>query len=311
MTADITDLPTPEFRAHLEWEIARTIRREARLGTHRHTQRHRWVRTALIVTVCLALGTASNFASAQVRNGVRRDSLLDAARAELSIVQLRQELVRKHLDEVARKFQAGVVGAAEFASVESELRVMEARTVRAQLNIEEIQAASLPARNDLNAPLVGGRDFVRQRIEVELTGAQQRLSALEQQASEVERQRRLGTATELSVAQAQLEVARAQAELAVMAERLSLRREFVEQGTPVDQLTRRLDSSQLREDLQLARRALNVAQRRAEAAKLQHAVGALSDLDLMRAELDVKECELALAKLAQQLKRLGEATHPR
>jgi hypothetical protein len=301
MSTESVDTPSPEFRAHLEWEVARAFRREASLRSAVHETRRRRRRAAVAVAICLALGTVSSFATAQVRDGTRRDSLLQAARAEVEMAQLRQDLARRQYEEMARKVQAGVTSAIELRQMQAELQAMIAKVARTRLNVEEIQAAALPPRDELNAPLVKGRDYVRLRIEAELSAAQQRTSVLEQQLAEVERQRRVGMTNQLTVSETQVAVERAQHELGLLAEKLRLRQEALEKKTPMDRLMIRLDSTQAVMDVEMAARVKDVAAARLEQMRKQRATGAISELDLMRAEVEFKERELELANLRDRV----------
>jgi hypothetical protein len=304
MTTDIDHIPTPAFRTHLEWEIVRAARREARFGTppSRPTGR---LRVAALVVGCLAIGIASNFASAQVRDGTRRDSLLDAARAELSVIAMRADLARAQLDLAKRHASVGAASPEDLAAAEADFRSLEARMTRQQLNLAEIQASALPPRDDLNAPRVGDRDFVKERIALALNQAQQQLSAAERIQGEVDRRVRVGVATELSHTEAQLEVARTQAGLALLADQLALRQEFLDKGTAPEELVKRLETTQVREDARLAQMALALARTRVQAVERERAAGAAAELDVMRAQVEVKERELELSQLMARMKRLG------
>jgi hypothetical protein len=305
MTNQMNNAPTPEFRAHLESEVSRAFRREARLGgLAREPQRGR-VRALSFLVICLGVGAASGILSAQVRDLSRRDSLLDAARAELAIMSLRLDLARAQSADAARKSQIGGLDPDGVASAESELRSMETRAARAKLNIDEIGLGSQPPRDDLNAPLVGGRDFVTERIRLDLVNAQQQLSAAERTLATVDRRVRVGAVPELARGEAELDVTRANAALAVLAERLSLRRAFVENATPADELARRLETARLRQDVRVAQQALELAKARAANLDRRRAVGSATELDALRAQVEVMERELELSRLMEQLRRMG------
>lgn len=51
MTAD--PIPSPDFRAQLEWDITRSFRREWGLGANLGERRYRRLRTIALVTICL------------------------------------------------------------------------------------------------------------------------------------------------------------------------------------------------------------------------------------------------------------------
>lgn len=296
MTMDTTHRPTPQFREYLEGEVVRTFRRE-RLS--------RRLRGLAAVIAALAVGTTAGLASAQMGKGAQRDSLLQAATADLSLAAMRLELARAQHADASAKVKAGVLDASSLAAADAELRKMEAAAMRARLNMEEIRAASMPPRDDLNAPLVGGRDYVTERIQLELAVADMRMKAAEAARAEAERRARVGAASELTGLDAELELARARAALGVLAERQKLRKEFVERGTPGDELARRLQRQQLRLDAMVADQALGVARARLELVRKQRAAGVASELEQLKAEVELKEREAELVAIARQLRTLG------
>ena len=295
MTTEIMHQPTPEFREYLEGEITSEFRR------HRAFAR---VRLTAVLLATLAAGTTAGLASAQIRQGAQRDSLLETALSDMALVVMRLDMTRRHIEDVKSRFKVGVVGSAALADAELELRKMEALGLRAKLNVDEIRASALPARDDLNAPLVGGRDFVSERLQVDLFLAQQRLNTAEAAQAEAERQWRVGSVGELAVQDAGLKAIRERVALGTLAERRKLRKEFIDLGTSGDQLNRRFQQVQVRNDAYVAQETVNVLRRRLEAVRKQHAVGTASELDLLRAEYELKEKEYELQLLARQLREL-------
>lgn len=297
MTSDIMHQPTPEFRDYLEGEITREFRRHRSFGR---------LRLTAILLGALTVGTTAGLASAQIRQGAQRDSLLQTAQSDLALAGLRLDMVRRMMEDVASRFRVGAVGPSVLAEAESELRQMEAMAARARLNVEEIRASALPARDDLNAPLVSGRDFVTERVQIDLFMAQQRLTIAEKVQAEAERQSRVGTASEFAVLEAGLKVVRERATLGTLAERRKLRKEYVDQGTAVENLNRRFQLAQVRFDAHVAQETVNVLRRRLEAVRKQHAVGSASELELLRSEYELKEKEFELQMLARQLRELSK-----
>jgi hypothetical protein len=298
MTTDVLDQPTPEFREYLEGEIAREYRR------HRSFAR---LRATAVIVASLAAGTTAGLASAQIREGAQRESLLEVALSDMALAGLRLELARARVTDASTKLKAGLISPASLGEAESELRGMEAHAMRAKLNVDEIRATSLPPRDELNAPLVGGRDFVTERIQLDLFLRQQQLTAAEQTQTETERQVRVGSASDMALLDAGLAVTRARAALGTLAERRKLRKEFVDRGTPGEQLTRRFQQAQVRHEAFVAQEALKVLRQRLDAVRRQHGVGAASDLDLLRAQIELREQELELQLLTRQLRELAKA----
>jgi hypothetical protein len=290
-------LPTAEFREYLEGEITREFRR------HRSFAR---LRLTAVLLGTLAAGTTAGLASAQIRQGAQRDSLLETALSDMALVVLRLEMTKKLMEDFEVRLKAGAVGPSVLANAQSEHRQMEALAARAKLNVDEIRASSLPPRDDLNAPRVGGRDFVAERVQIDLFLAQQRLTAAEQAQAEAERQSRVGTVGELAVLEAGLKVIKERAALGTLAERQKLRKEFIDQGTAGDQLNRRYQQAQVRLDAYVAQETVNVLRRRLDAVRKQHAAGTATELDLLRAEYELKEKEYEFQMLARQLRELAK-----
>jgi outer membrane protein TolC len=163
-------------------------------------------------------------------------------------------------------------------------------------------------RDELNAPLVDGRDFVKERIQLDLQGAQQQLTAAERVLTEVEPRVRAGVVSEIARSESQLAVERARAALAVLADRWTLRREFVEKNTPADQLMNRFEAASIRQDIRVARAALDLAQMRLKKLEDMRTAGVVAEVEVLRARVEVKERELQLQRAAMQLRRLDRAS---
>jgi hypothetical protein len=308
MMNDIKYRPTPEFRDRLEWEVLRSYRRAGRARSSLVSPRSTWVRAAAIVAVSIGIGTTAGLASAQISRSQEKDSLLAAARAEAMLAAMRRDIARAEADDVTRRVRAGVEDQQATERANAELRAMEMQLARIGLDMDEINASGRAPRDDLNAPLVNGRDFVKARIEAEASAAQQRLRAAEGNQGELERRARVGSATEIERLAGVVDVTRARAAMAVLAEKLRLRAEFVARNTPIDQLTRRLDRVQLQQDAVVAQQALALARARLELVEKQRGAGVANEVDVLRARLDVTQRNLELSRLATRLR--DTATKP-
>ena len=305
MSDNMLHTPTPEFRAQLEQEVLRALRQQERFAGTR-VRRARRLRAAALVAACIGLGAASGLASQQVRDIVRRDSILESARAELELIQLRMQLAKANAEEVQAQVRVGAAGPEALAAALAELRTMEARMRRARLNIEEIEATSQPPRDELTAPVSGNRDFVQDRIQLELAAAQERLVVAERRLEEVARRFNAGTETELARAAAELEMVSARAALAILHDRRVLRREYVEKGTDADELVLRHEMTRLRTELEIQTEALRLAEARLVTVRNLFKTGTSTRLEVMRAEVELQERQLALKQLQQRRQRLEQ-----
>lgn len=299
MRDDVNHFPSAEFRDYLEDEVVRTFRRD---------RRSRTFRALGVVLLCLTPGSSAGIAAAQIRDGARRDSLLQAAMAELSLAALRLDLARTVAADVSGKVASGLLSPVAASDAEADLRAAEAQAMHAKANVDEIRASWQPPRNELNAPLVGDRDFVLERVRYDLLGAQQRLTAAERALDEMTRRVRIGVESEPARLTTELEVARARAALGVLAERQRLRLEWVERQTPVEQLVRRLRQAELRFDAMVADKALELARQRFAMVRQQQAAGLVEPVEVLKAELEVREREIELEQIARQLQQIGESS---
>lgn len=291
-----THEPAPEFREYLDWELSRAFG---------HARMSRRLRMSAALLVALALGTTGGLASAQMRENAQLDSLLAAARADATLVSARAQAARAVVAEEQRQVAAGMRSTESLSNAEAEAREADSELARTALNIDEIKGTAKAPRDELNAPLVNGRDFVKDRLQLRLMLAQQAIASAERSRDEAARRVRVGLASEMTGLDAELDVARARRDLAVLVERMALRREFVEKGTAVAELTRRLQKAEVTQDLAVAQRAMQVAQQRATLLERQWKVGLAQELDLMRAKVDVKEREIELQRLIRRLDELS------
>ena len=289
--------PTEAFRDYLEGEI---------IHTYRRNRTFRRLRAAAVVLVSVGIGASATLASAQVRTNVQRDSLIEAAKADMLLASTRLELARLQLAEEQRLVSAGARPSTSMAATQLQLKELEAQMGTARLNFEEIEASALPARDELNAPLVKGRDFVKARLQLRAMVAQQRLEDAERANAEGERRVAVGAALPLEASEPAIALFRARRDLAALAERLRARREFLEKGTPVEELTRRIEIVEVQQELAVAQQVLTYARLRLELLDKQQKVGAATELDLLKAQVDVKVAEIALKQLSRRLKQVKD-----
>jgi hypothetical protein len=286
--------PADTFRDYLEEEVIHEYRR-------RRTFRR--LRAAAVVIVSVGIGASATLASAQVRQSSAKDSLLSAAQADAMLADLRLNLARAQLAEEQKQVKAGARQAGDLPS-EGMVRELEAGMAKLSLDIAEIQATSRSPRDELNAPLVNGRDFVKERLQIQLMVAQQRLKAAEQKFDDAARRVRVGAGSELESADYESSVHRRYGELAVLAEQLNARKEFLEKGTDIRQLTLRIERTEVQQAIQSAQLDLRNARARFDLVQQRQKAGAASDLDLLEAQVNVKTQELELQKLMKRLEYL-------
>ena len=156
--------PDPEFVDRLEWQLQSELRR----GGHRPDEGRRgggrWWRTAAVVAVSLLAGFASATAAQEISDRRTRELLVVQADGVVRIAELRRAMVEQRLLEVRKRVEAGVVAEIELTHARVAIDRAEREVRRARLDVDEIELSSDRPRDDLAAPLVGGEDFVLERL---------------------------------------------------------------------------------------------------------------------------------------------------
>lgn len=299
--------PTPEFRAHLEWEVVRAVRDEGRREWTRPGGRFRGLRAAAVILVAVAMGAMAAALPAQVRSDRQRDTLIDAKQTELQLARTRLEIARAEFDDVRLKVDAGVVGREAFAAAQADLGRMESQLARVQLDLQEIRASAKAPRDDLPAPLVDGRDYVRARLEQTLVAAQKQLNAAEVEAAEVKRRALVGAAPRLRVLEAQAALAREKAEMQRVAGELDLRKRFLARELKPGEVALEAQRLQIESELRSVQMQRELADARLAKVKEAAKVGAVERVELLRAQLDAAEQQAALERAKRELEALPKS----
>ena len=296
----------PEFRANLEWQIQSAMRRETRFGEPVRTG-HPRLRAAAMLVLAMAVGGIAVGASGELQDARERQAVLDGAQSELKLIKLRVELAKADFEQTRQRFEVGAVGRETLQAAERELRAQESALARLQLDIEETQISSAAPRHELQAPLVGGRDFVRERLMLELRDTQRQLAGAEQALQQARQRVEVGMAPQATVLAAELEVAEARAQLKQLQGTIELREQAVRGEIKADEiaaLQRRMELMLHRDRL---RREIEHGRKRIDDVRQQVATGVASQLDLKRAEVELLERETELQRVERELERVASA----
>ena len=299
-----THEPSPEFRTFLEWQVASTLRREARFAAP--VRRVRFgLHTVMIALVSVALGAAAAVGSAQVAENRERAVLLETARNEIAIANLRISAARARFEHMREQFDRGAIGRESLYKAEAELRDVEAQLTRLQLNATEIQATGAPARDEITAPAVNGRDFVTERLQLNASLIQEQLAAAERLVADAERRVAVGAIHRLALDEAQLEVMRIEAEMSLLVRTLEMRKLFLQGKMEPASVNTELTKVKLTRELEVMQRQIDLSRSRLELLEQRHRVGQVNEVEVLRARLELQERELLLQSLRNRLHMLN------
>ena len=291
--------PTPAFRAHLEWQIATALRRESRLTAP--VGRHQPWRVAALVFLALMLGGAAGVASGRIQDARQRSSLTESVNAEMQLMETRLQLAEAEYQDARRRYETGTAGRDTLTAAEQQVREATAALRRLQLDLAEIRLTASSPRNELTAPLVGQRDFVRDRLLLELEKTERALAAAEQRAQAVRERIEIGTATKAALAQAEAERLRATSEMRLLQRQVELRKQFLQNALSAEQITLEQRRTELTLRAQLAENELAAAQDRLNDLRKGADAGMVGELEVKRAEVALLERQIELQRLRREL----------
>ena len=299
--------PSPEFRAHLEWQIETAMRRESRLAEPVTAAGPKaWVRTLLIILVALAAGGAAGVASERVQDAKTRNQLLENAKAEQQLLKTRYDLAMADLNEARRRFEVGAIGREEVSEMQRRATAAEMALSRLTIDIMEIEKTSAAPRDELTAPKVGTIDFVARRLDNDLTQAQRELVAAEEALAKTRQRFEVGTVPNAAMIQAEIELSTARHRLQELRMRRELRDKYLQEQLTAEQLIVSVRRAQLTLEADLTRQQLALAKTRMDSLKAMVEIGTMSPLDAKRVEVELLELELKLNRIQQQLSALGK-----
>jgi hypothetical protein len=185
------------------------------------------------------------------------------------------------------------------------LRELELRLEAIQLNMQETRATASPPRDDIGAPVINNRDYVKDRLMLEMAAKQRELAAAERSAREVEQRMKMGVESATAKLAAEAEATRVQGEMELLAGKLRLREEFVAGRAQAGAVEAELRLLELRKQLTLLMARLRAAQERVIVTNEQVTKGIVTRREALRAELEVAELQAELELLQFQLRRLS------
>lgn len=306
------------FIADLEGQLRRGIERRRRLdpvGTTLGRPARRGptrLTTATLMLLSLLIGATGTFAVVHQDAAPHRDLHVQKAVIRLERAKARLEQHRAALADATMRYEQGVANVREAATMRRLTDRAESDVRLRELDLSETRRTGRAPVDELAAPLVGGEDFVAQRLIVRQEAAALELEHLRTAERRLEMLVAEGAISSRELVGPRADRAEAERMLAAVQERLALRRAFVEgQIAPVDVELRALQNEAETAHAAAADR-LDAARTALEYMAALHASAAVSSSELRAAQGAVRDAEaaMALAEVERQLVREHLGTSP-
>jgi hypothetical protein len=161
--------PDNQFVENLEWQLSSEFRRASRLKSSpgKIAIPRRIVAIALTIGV-LMTGVAVTKAADYIKESWQKKIEIARVETEVELKMVQLESIREMATDIKTRVSNGLIREDEYQAMKIAVKTAELDFKKSQLNLEEVQMSGEIPRNELYAPLVGSRDFVSERLKIEI-----------------------------------------------------------------------------------------------------------------------------------------------
>jgi hypothetical protein len=292
--------PDSRFVERLEWQLASEYRRTNCLkpSSGKVAVPRRMVAIALLVGV-LTTGVAVIKAAEYIKDSWRKGIEIARVGTEVQLKKAHLESTRELAARAGTLAASGLIQEEESQVLKLGVEKAALDLDRSLLNLDEVKASGVAPRDELYAPVLGGRDFVSERLKIQTKDVERDLALL---ASRLDRSRRLvevGAISGEDVDQIQAEIAARQAMIDETRKRIDLRKRYVAGEVTAQEVEIGDQMAIAEKTLRQAQTKVDSLMKQMERSKAQEAVGLISprETSQLRYALDAAQAELKLAAL--------------
>ena len=301
--------PDAQFVDRLEWQLASEFRRRDQLKPARgRIAVPRSVAALSLAAGVLLMGVAATKAADLIRDSWRKRIEIARLETEVKIKTAFLEFKKEWSAQMENKRALGIISNEETLTSKSASQEAAAELDRAILDLEEAKASGETPRNELYAPLIEGRDFVSERLEIEKKSYQFEMELRRERVEPALRHRvELGLIPKSDLDDVLAWLSVDEAGIKDIENRLALRRRFLAGEISAGELEIQTRMSAAEKDLREAQSEIDTVGKGLEDLRAQEAVGLVPNGVVKAAQLELNAAQ-AKADLALQeieiLKRL-------
>ena len=293
--------PDSRFVDKLEWQLASEFRRRDRLKPAAgKVAVPRYVVALGLAAGVLLLGVAATKAADLIKDSWRKKIEVARLETEIKIKKASLELKKEWSAQIENKRALGLISNEETLTSKSASQEAAAELDRAIIDLEEVKASGEAPRNELYAPLVGGRDFVSERLEVEKKSWQFAMDLRRERIEPTLRHRfELGLIPKSDLDDVLAWLSIDEAGIKDIENRLALRRRFLTGEISAGELEIQTRISAAEKNLREAQSEIDIVGKGLEAFRAKEAVGLIPNGVVKAAQLSLDAAQ-AKADLALQ-----------
>jgi hypothetical protein len=296
--------PDIEFVSGLERQLTSEIRRQQRFGQiERSTGSRRLLKASILFIACAVTGVAAAKTVEHIESSKRR--ILHVARIEALTEQLhaRQSVAQGIVKELEERVDAGLIHEDELLEAAIQSKMADFDLEKAFLDLEEVHMSGEAPSNELYAPLQDGRDFVTERLQIDLRKAEMIRQHLEIRADDMKIRVEAGLVSRDEMREIALQVEGADGVIEDIHRKIDLRRGYLSGDLSAREISVRQMTEKARSRLAEAERVLRTTEEQLAKISDLHARGLVPDSELRQAEYQMitARSEYRLAEIELEL----------
>lgn len=302
--------PEPGFLNHLEWQLRREIRRRRLESTPVSPGWHRWARTVALVIVGITFGAGAMAASQALEERWRQDLLEARYEVQFEVAEEAVDLQQRVVETARERVRVGTMSSEDLAPHELSLARARAEAREIALHLEEIRFSGGSVGGGVSSPLVAGRDFFTERLQIRLELLRQQQEMLRSELETRERRVGGGTASEFQLQGHEVSLQQVDSRVQALEEQMRIRQAFLDGELSGVQAELRVQQAEADAQERAMRAQLDLARAELDRARTRVEIGTASSIAVAHAELQVSrlEAELELVEMEQTAlaRRLAE-----
>lgn len=288
--------PDSLFVERLEWQLTSEYRRTNRLKpSPRKIAISRGVVVVVLVVGGLTTGVAAIKAAEYVKDSWRKKIEIARAETEFNLKKAHLESIREMESRAKMQVSGGLIRDEEYQVMKHAAERAELDLKQSLLNLDEVRISGEIPRNELFAPLVGGRDFVSERLEINREEIERDRELLKSRSGRIEQLVEAHLARGDELGRIQADVAAQMVMIDRIQKQLALRRRFL-----AGEITAR--EVEIEDRMAAAERNIHLAKSRVGTLEEQMKRLKALEAEGMISETEIKELQFALTAAQAELK---------
>lgn len=313
--------PTPEFAARLESQLVTELRRRNREG---HAP---WwaawpaarlaVAAAALVLLAMGAGGAVVAATYEAQNAQLRDQLVATYEQRVALARQRLDLATTEHAAAQRRFEVGLSDTTTVLEKGVDVVGATAQVELLTIDLAEIRASGREPNHELSAPRIAGRDYVGERLRVQLTVPERSVEVARQLIKDNLIRVEIGTMSPESIEVVRNRVIELEASVETLQRKIAVRDLFLtgRVNAPTVQLRGvEIEMEQrikvLRPQVDQALAAVKRVTQQVEVGLMPSKAAAEAKLRQLELETELSKAELELALVRERIRKEDAPTSP-